>query len=103
MYDGLGGAERVSRLSVERRVDRLVVVRIDRLMARVGRLGVVRVACLGVTGIGQSSCGIRILGKCSVLSREHLQAVTSVTFSPDGQTLASGSKDRTIKIWRSSP
>ena len=53
MYDGLGGAERVSRLSVVRRVDRLVVVRIDCLVARVGRLGVVRVACLGVTGVNR--------------------------------------------------
>ena len=30
----------------------------------------------------------------------HSQSVNSVTYSPDGQLLASGSSDRTIKIWR---
>ena len=30
----------------------------------------------------------------------HSESVNSVTYSPDGQLLASGSSDRTIKIWR---
>ena len=29
----------------------------------------------------------------------HCDTIKSVTFSPDGKTLASGSVDKTIKIW----
>jgi len=59
VYDGWGGAERLSRLRVVR-VGRLGVVRVnclavcvDRLVARVGRLGVVRVDRLAVVWVGR--------------------------------------------------
>ncbi len=29
----------------------------------------------------------------------HSSAITSVAFSPNGQIIASGSKDKTIKLW----
>jgi WD40 repeat protein len=32
--------------------------------------------------------------------KSHTAAVLSVRFSPDGQTIASGSNDRTVKLWR---
>src|SRR5438477_2677424 len=31
----------------------------------------------------------------------HSESINSVTYSPDGQLLVSGSSDRTIKLWRS--
>ena len=30
----------------------------------------------------------------------HLKAVVSVTFSPDGKRVISGSRDRSVKIWK---
>ncbi|WP_442867066.1 WD40 repeat domain-containing protein, partial [Anabaena sp. CS-542/02] len=38
-------------------------------------------------------------GKLSHTLTGHSDWVRSVGFSPDGQTLASGSYDKTIKIW----
>ena len=41
---------------------------------------------------------VRIMKKISTF-RNHSKAVTSVAFSPDGKTLASGSEDKTFKIY----
>ncbi|MGL4503532.1 MAG: protein kinase domain-containing protein [Planktothrix sp.] len=38
--------------------------------------------------------------KCVHTLSGHRNAITVVAFSPDGQTLASGSQDQTIEIWR---
>lgn len=39
-------------------------------------------------------------GRLLVTLRRHWGAVSSVAFSPDGETLATGSYDGTIKLWR---
>jgi WD40 repeat protein len=36
---------------------------------------------------------------CVRTLKGHLSSITSIAFSPDGQTLASGSADRTVKLW----
>ncbi|NER53051.1 MAG: WD40 repeat domain-containing protein, partial [Symploca sp. SIO1A3] len=38
-------------------------------------------------------------GKCLQTLREHTNSIFSVTFSPNGQILASGSDDHTIRLW----
>ena len=37
--------------------------------------------------------------QCVRTLKAHLSSINSMAFSPDGQTLASGSADRTIKLW----
>ncbi len=41
-----------------------------------------------------------VTGECIQTLIGHLKGVTSVVFSPDGQTLISGSYDKTIKLWQ---
>jgi WD40 repeat protein len=45
--------------------------------------------------------------RIATLAGDHTNAITSVAFSPDGRTLAAGSRDLTAEIWdltdRSSP
>ena len=50
--------------------------------------------------IEQSSYGMfQRVQKSSLPSKGHTDWVFSVAFSPDGKMLASGSNDRTIKLW----
>ena len=47
----------------------------------------------------QSSCG-DVAFRVNITTLEgHTSSVYSVSFSPDGATLASGSRDNTIKLW----
>ena len=50
--------------------------------------------------ITQSVCGM--LARAALLQtlRGHSQDVHSVVFSPDGQRLASGSADNTVRLWK---
>ena len=38
-------------------------------------------------------------GECVTTLEGHSDDVTSVSFSPDGQWIASGSRDNTVKVW----
>ncbi|MEC4886009.1 MAG: WD40 repeat domain-containing protein [Scytonema sp. PMC 1070.18] len=38
--------------------------------------------------------------KLHTFPEQHRRGVTSIAFSPDGETLISGGRDQTIKVWR---
>ncbi|MHC5780090.1 WD40 repeat domain-containing protein, partial [Nostoc sp.] len=40
-----------------------------------------------------------VSGECHQIYKGHSDRVWSISFSADGQTLASGSADRTIRLW----
>ena len=49
--------------------------------------------------IKRCNCGIPPLEKPLTTFTGHLNGITTLAFSPDGKTLASGSADGTIKFW----
>ena len=63
------------------------------------------VLLVGIAGCGGSSPEQKAAAKKSVESREtltlqgHTRWVSSVSFSPDGKRIVSGSGDNTVKIW----
>ena len=49
--------------------------------------------------ITASVCGIRDTGERLQALKGHTAPVVSVDFSPHGETLVSGSRDGTIRLW----
>jgi WD40 repeat protein/predicted Ser/Thr protein kinase len=99
---------RVSR-QVEEAVRKAMAMRVEERPQSVGEF--VRLLTSPSVGVATSSVGVSAVPKVSVPSvvkgvwrevatlRGHGSYVWSVTFSPDGKFLASGSMDWTVKVW----
>jgi WD40 repeat protein len=62
--------------------------------------GLPRVHASRVLGVhARSSLCVTCLAMLLPRPQEHSEWVTSVTWSPDGQQLASGSHDKTLRVW----
>jgi uncharacterized protein with WD repeat len=99
---------RVSR-QVEEAVRKAMAMRVEERPQSVGEF--VRLLTSPSVGVDTSSVGVSAAPKVSVPSvvkgvwwevatlRGHRDSVISVSFSPDGKFLASGSLDKTVKVW----
>ena len=69
------------------------------LRVLLGLLLVGIVGCVGSSPEQKAAAKKSVEGQETLTLKGHSDSVTSVSFSPDGKRIVSGSTDKTVKIW----